>query len=230
MCLGRWSFFAECGCRTLFVGGMRLDMIPYARAGRRNLGTRLRYHHRTLLSYRSGAKPHHIKRSHLLLQTKTSPKSTRTIQSETNFRHIRAGALGGSSGKVREVWRVGDPLRKRVSCASKVFLTYPQKFSYSHPRQRCSRTFRRRRGRPDFRGLTPGQSRPSHRRTGKRSHSIPSRRNRGNPRSRRRSHRRRAGRRHPLRPHPLRRSPRHPRRRADFQRFPDRRPTLPHSR
>ena len=141
MRLGRWRFFAVCGCRMLFVGGMRLDMIPYACAEIPPAGTRARHNCRMLLSYRSGAKPHHIKRSHLLFQTKTSPKSTRTIQSETNFRHVRAGALGGSSGKVREVWRVGDPLRKRVSCASKVFLTYPQKFSYSHPRQRCSRTF-----------------------------------------------------------------------------------------
>ena len=54
--------------------------------------------------------------------TKTSPKSTRPIQSETILRSVKAGALGGSSGKVREVWRVGNPLRKRVSCASKVFL------------------------------------------------------------------------------------------------------------
>ena len=115
LCLGRWRFFAECGCRTLFVGGKRLDMIPYACAEIPPAGTRARHNCRTLLSYRSGAKPHHIKRSHLLFQTKTSPKSTRTIQSETNFRHVRAGALGGSSGKVREVWRVGDPLRKRVS-------------------------------------------------------------------------------------------------------------------
>ena len=124
LCLGRWRFFAVCGCRTLFVGGMRLDMIPYARAGRRNLGTRLRYHHRTLLSYRSGAKPHHIKRSHLLLQTKTSPISPPFSKSEKKSSLLKWRGYGGSSGKVREVWRVGNPLRKRVSCASKVFRSF----------------------------------------------------------------------------------------------------------
>ena len=56
---------------------------------------------------------------------KTSPKSTRTVQSKTNLCHVQAGALGGSSREVREVWRVGTPLRKRGSCASKVFLTLP---------------------------------------------------------------------------------------------------------
>ena len=63
---------------------------------------------------------------------KTSPKSTRTKHSKTNFYHARAGALGGSSREVREVWRVGTPLRKRGSCASKVFLLPPRSFS---PRQ-----------------------------------------------------------------------------------------------
>ena len=56
---------------------------------------------------------------------KTSPKSTRKKQSEPNLRNAKAGALGGSSREVREVWRVGTPLRKRGSCASKVFLTLP---------------------------------------------------------------------------------------------------------
>ncbi len=78
---------------------------------------------RTLFAYKSGAKPHHIKNSHLPIRQKTSPKSTRAMQSESNLRHVRAGALGGSSREVREVWRVGTPLRKRGSCASKVFLT-----------------------------------------------------------------------------------------------------------
>ena len=58
--------------------------------------------------------------------TKTSPESTRTVQSETNLCHVQAGALGGSSREVREVWRVGPPLRKRGSCASKVFSLPPQ--------------------------------------------------------------------------------------------------------
>ena len=37
-------------------------------------------------------------------EIKTSPKSTRPKQSERNFRHAKAGALGGSSGRMREVW------------------------------------------------------------------------------------------------------------------------------
>ena len=44
--------------------------------------------------------------------TKTSPGSTRTRQSETNFHHAKAGALGGSSGRMREVWREKGPLPK----------------------------------------------------------------------------------------------------------------------
>ena len=62
-------------------------------------------------------------------EIKTSPKSTRPKQSERNFRHAKAGALGGSSREVREVWRVGPPLRKRGSCASKVFLTSSRQHS-----------------------------------------------------------------------------------------------------
>ena len=46
--------------------------------------------------------------------TKTSPKSTRAKQSESNLRHVRAGALGGSSGRLREVWR-----EKRRFCKAK---------------------------------------------------------------------------------------------------------------
>ena len=36
---------------------------------------------------------------------KTSPESTRIMQSETTLCHVRAGALGGSSGRMREAWR-----------------------------------------------------------------------------------------------------------------------------
>ena len=40
------------------------------------------------------------------------------------FSHTNpAVAVQGSSGRVREVWRVGDPIRKGVPCASKVYLT-----------------------------------------------------------------------------------------------------------
>ena len=41
--------------------------------------------------------------------TKTSPKSTRPEQSESNLRFAGAGALGGSSGRLREVWREKEP-------------------------------------------------------------------------------------------------------------------------
>ena len=37
--------------------------------------------------------------------TKTSPESTRTKHRETILCHVQAGALGGSSGRMREVWR-----------------------------------------------------------------------------------------------------------------------------
>ena len=79
---------------------------------------------RAPIAHKSGAKPRHVKNLHLPPEPKTSPESTRPKQSETNLRSAWAGALGGSSGKVREVWRVGNPLRKRVSCASKVFWSF----------------------------------------------------------------------------------------------------------
>ena len=66
-----------------------------------------------------------------------------TSQTNKNFPHIPAiskkrikfslrkwRGYGGSSGRVREVWRVGDPLRKRVPCASKVFPFPPRSFLY----------------------------------------------------------------------------------------------------
>ena len=79
---------------------------------------------RTPIAHKSGAKPRHVKNLYLPPEPKTSPESTRPIQSESNLHSAWAGALGGSSGKVREVWRVGNPLRKRVSCASKVFRSF----------------------------------------------------------------------------------------------------------
>ena len=100
---------------------LRRSVEPRRGAGRRNLGTRVRHHYQTIPAYKSSAKPHHIKNLHLLPKPKTSPKSTRKKQSEPNLRSAKAGALGGSSGKVREAWRVGRPLRKGSPCASKVF-------------------------------------------------------------------------------------------------------------
>ena len=59
--------------------------------------------------------PHSATNSYLPNRQKTSSKSTRTKQSEPNFRIAWAGALGGSSGWVREVWRVGRTPPKGVS-------------------------------------------------------------------------------------------------------------------
>ena len=53
--------------------------------------------------------------------TKTSPKSTRPEQSESNLRSARAGAFGGSSRRVGEVWRGRDASFKRRPSPSKVF-------------------------------------------------------------------------------------------------------------
>ncbi len=82
------------------------------------------YKCRTPPAHKSGAKPHSAKPSHLPSKPKTSPKSTRKKQSEPNLRTAWAGALGGSSRRVREVWRVAPPLRKRGGCASKVFRSF----------------------------------------------------------------------------------------------------------
>ena len=43
------------------------------------------------------------------------------MQSETNLRHVRAGALGGSSRREWEVWRERDASFKRRPSPSKVF-------------------------------------------------------------------------------------------------------------
>ena len=85
---------------------------PRRGAGRRDLGTP------------RGIIPKHIPptkqvRSRTLqksppIQTKNFPQGHPPKQSETNFRNARAGALGGSSGRMREVWR-----EKRRFCKAK---------------------------------------------------------------------------------------------------------------
>ena len=57
---------------------------------------------------------------------KTFPKSTRTMQNETTLCHEKAGALGGSSRRVWEVWRERDASFKRRPSPSKVFLNPPR--------------------------------------------------------------------------------------------------------
>ena len=74
-----------------------------------------------LIAHKSGAKPRHAKNLHLPSKLRTSPTSTRTNLSEPNFLPAKAGALGGSSRREREVWRERAPSFKRVLSPSKVF-------------------------------------------------------------------------------------------------------------
>ena len=76
--------------------------------------------------------------------TKTSPKSTRAMQSETTLCHEKAGALGGSSRRVWEVGRERDASFKRRPSPSKVFLP-PRSFKPSDTSPlRATRANRRR--------------------------------------------------------------------------------------
>ena len=74
-------------------------------------------------STKRARQPHSATSPYFPKRQKLPPRAPALKQSETNLRSARAGAFGGSSREVREVWRVGPPLRKRGSCASKVFLT-----------------------------------------------------------------------------------------------------------
>ena len=109
------------------------DRDGTTRVGECNLLTAVQCH-----TYQSSATAARCNNSPPPKPTKTSPNSTRPEQSETNLRSARAGAIGGSSGRLREVWRVGRPLRKGSPCASKVFL--PLTSCHLHPhRRRTSR-------------------------------------------------------------------------------------------
>ena len=79
--------------------------------------------------------PHPAQNPHLPDKQKTSPQNPATAKSETNYRSCNGGVLWGSSGWVREVWRVGRPLRKGSPCASKVFLS-PHQYSFAQRRLR----------------------------------------------------------------------------------------------
>ena len=72
-------------------------------------------------THQSGAKPHSAKTLYRPIKPKTSPKSTRAMQSETALCHERAGALGGSSRRVWEVRRERESSFKRTPSPSKVF-------------------------------------------------------------------------------------------------------------
>ena len=86
---------------------------------------RIRHHNESHPAYQSGAKPHHVKNSHLPPKPKLPHKTPAIKKAKQIIALVMVGVLWGSSGKVREVWRVGNPLRKRVSCASKVFPFLP---------------------------------------------------------------------------------------------------------
>ena len=76
-----------------------------------------------------------LQQIHTSPNTKNFPHDPATLQKQTKFSLLKRRGHGGSSREVREVWRVGTPLRKRGSCASKVFpapskvFPPPQKFS-----------------------------------------------------------------------------------------------------
>ena len=109
--------------------------------GRRQAGSR---HTRKASSQIASHQPT-VRDSRTLLQLstsqneKTSPESTRIMQSETTLCHVRAGALGGSSGRVREVWREREPSPKEGSLSLQGLplrlqgLSHPSTASFSNP-------------------------------------------------------------------------------------------------
>ena len=56
---------------------------------------------------------------------KDFPHDPAALQKRNKSSLSKRRGHGGSSGWVREVWRVGRPLRKGSPCASKVFLPFP---------------------------------------------------------------------------------------------------------
>ena len=70
--------------------------------------------------------PCSAKNLYLPRHKKLPHKTPATTKAKQIFARVMAGVLWGSSGWVREVWRVGRPLRKGSPCASKVFpFPYP---------------------------------------------------------------------------------------------------------
>ena len=103
---------------------LRRSVEPRRGAGRRNLGTRVRHPDESHPTHKTSAIAAPCKKSLPPQRQKTSPKSTRTKHSETDFHHAKAGALGGSSRRVWEVWRERGASFKRCPSPSKVF-PYP---------------------------------------------------------------------------------------------------------
>ena len=69
--------------------------------------------------------PHSAKNSYLPNQQKSFPHVPATYKKRNKIPLPKWRGHGGSSGWVREVWRVGRPLRKGSPCASKAF--FPRK-------------------------------------------------------------------------------------------------------
>ena len=94
---------------------LRRSVEPRRDAGRRDLGARVRHQQRIAFHKQTecDSRTRQQVRTSPINQ-KTSPKSTRPKHREPNFLPAKAGALGGSSGRMREVWR-----EKRRFCKAK---------------------------------------------------------------------------------------------------------------
>ena len=82
-------------------------------------------HSPTRPAHQSGAKPHFLSPRTSQSAQKLPCAATAALKTQEIFSNHTAVAVQGSSGRVREVWRVENPLRKGVLCASKVFLSLP---------------------------------------------------------------------------------------------------------
>ena len=98
---------------------------------------RIRHHNESHPAYQSGAKPHHVKNSHLPPKPILPHKTPAIKKAKQIIALVMVGVLRGSSGKVREVWRVGNPLRKRVSYPPRSSFS-PRSFPYSSPHPNVS--------------------------------------------------------------------------------------------
>ena len=86
---------------------------------------RIRHHNESHPAYQSGAKPHHVKNSHLPPKPKLPHKTPAIKKAKQIIALVMVGVLRGSLGWVREVWRVGRAPFKGSPCASKVFPFLP---------------------------------------------------------------------------------------------------------
>ena len=80
---------------------------------------------RTRPTHKKSATAAPFKKINTSQSNKNFPHVPATHKKRTKFSLLKWRGHGGSSGWVREVWRVGRPLRKGAPCASKVFLPLP---------------------------------------------------------------------------------------------------------